>query len=97
MIDHTIGIYVCDHCGGRFGEFNTETGNHSTCDRIAALEAENAKLREALEPFAHPDLCKYTSNNMEGDDSPVFGRDKAILTLGDFRRAAALLAAQEPA
>jgi hypothetical protein len=60
----------------------------------SALLAQQVKdLREALAPFTHPDLCRATSGNIEGDKSPVFGRDKATLTLGDFRKAAALLSA----
>lgn len=58
---------------------------------IDTLTAEVERLREALRPFAHPDLCKQVSGNKQGDDSPVFGRDKATLTLGDFRRARAAL------
>lgn len=49
--------------------------------------------KRALEPFTHPDLSRATSGNIEGDASPVFGRDRAILTLGHFRLAAAALAA----
>lgn len=45
----------------------------------------------ALEVFAHHDLCKQVAGNAQGNDSPVFGRDKALLVLGDFRRAAEAL------
>ena len=40
------GNYYCDYCKGRTGEFNTDTGNHSDCEELAALQAENEKLRE---------------------------------------------------
>lgn len=59
--------------------------------KTAALEAENAALRKALEPFAHPDLCKILSGNTNGDESIVFGRDKANLKLKHFIAARALL------
>lgn len=54
---------------------------------LKRLRAENARLREALRPFTHPDLLKATGGTIQGDDSPVYGRDKAMLKLGDFRRA----------
>lgn len=55
------------------------------------------ELVNALRPFAHDDLCRATSGNIQGDDSPVFGKDKAVLTLGDFRKARSLLARIESA
>lgn len=55
------------------------------------VESENARLRAALKPFTHEDLCAQLSGNAEGNASPVFGRNKAILTLGDFRKARAAL------
>lgn len=58
--------------------------------------AELAALREAaeaLKPFSHPDLCKTLSGNVQGDASQIFGRDDAVITLGDCRRAAVALAA----
>lgn len=56
-------------------------------DTLAALAREVIELREAVRPFTHPDLCSTLSGNRMGDDSPVFGRNNATLTLGDFRRA----------
>jgi hypothetical protein len=50
-----------------------------------------AELEEALRPFTQPDLYMLYNNNVQGDDSPVLVRDKAMLKLGDFRKAAALL------
>lgn len=43
---------------------------------------------EALKPFTHPDLLVSLGGNVEGDDSPVYGRNKAILKLKHFRNAA---------
>ena len=54
------------------------------CDRITALET-------AGRPFAHPDLCKRMASNTRGDDSIIFQRDRATITLGDCKRIAALL------
>jgi len=56
-----------------------------------ALARQVIALREALEPFAHPDLCETLGGNVQGDYSPVYGRNKAILRIGDFRRARARL------
>jgi len=56
-----------------------------------ALARQVIALREALEPFAHPDLCETLGGNVQGDHSPVYGRNKAILRIGDFRRARAPL------
>lgn len=60
---------------------------------LATQSATIERLRKGLAPFAHPDLSKTLGGNIEGDASPVFGRDKAKLTLGDFRRAALALTA----
>ena len=63
-----------------------------TDTQLAAAAQREAELREALEPFAHPDLLKARGGNQEGDASIIFARDDAELKLGDFRRAARLLA-----
>ena len=57
-----------------------------------ALRKENQRLREALRPFAHPDLREILSGNRCGGASIVFGRNKALLTINDFVRADAALA-----
>lgn len=44
-------------------------------------------LEKALQPFSHPDLSQMLSNNVQGEDSIVFQRNDAILTIGDFERA----------
>ena len=55
------------------------------------------ELSEALEPFSHPDLHLIFGGNVQGDNSPVFQRNKAMLTIGDFRRAADALSLAGPA
>lgn len=60
---------------------------------IKDQETKIQGLVEALEPFDHPDLRKIFSGNAQGDDSPVFGRNKAILTIGDFKRLHQILTA----
>lgn len=59
----------------------------TTNNKLADVERQLAQMREAIKPFTHKDLCKPTSG-CKTDSSPVFGRDKALLLLGDFRRAA---------
>jgi len=58
----------------------------SAMQHIKDQETKIQGLVEGLEPFDHPDLRKIFSGNAQGDDSPVFGRNKAILTIGDFKR-----------
>jgi hypothetical protein len=55
----------------------------------AALRDEAVRV---LTPFAHDDLCCALGGNVEGDDSIIFQRVEAALTLGDCRRARAFLA-----
>jgi len=64
-------------------------------ERWRHADTENVRLRAALEPFAHPDLCRPLGGNMVGGDSPVFGRNDALLTLADFQRARAALHPEE--
>lgn len=54
---------------------------------VAAIGNEAIELREALRPFAHPDLCETTGGMVQGLDSPVYGKNKATLFLRDFARA----------
>ena len=57
---------------------------------VQALEAENARLRAALQPLAG----LLTAINEEWpDDRPIYIRNDALLTVGDIRAARALLAA----
>ncbi len=53
-------------------------------------QALDKETIEVLRPFAHPDLHKLFSNNVEGDESIVFQRDKAVLIISDLRKAAEL-------
>jgi len=62
--------------------------------QIQTLQAENAKLKaklevaeKALEPFTHEDLSFKFSNNCQGNESIIFQRNNAILTIGDIKRA----------
>ncbi len=43
MIDENDNFH-CDYCGGREGDFYTETGNHVTCQDLVALRARIAAL-----------------------------------------------------
>lgn len=63
---------------------------------VTPTQAETiAKLREALKPFTHDDLCEMLGGNVEGDESPVFNRNHAMLKLKDFRKARAVLSETE--
>lgn len=59
--------------------------------QLAAANETIELLIKALEPFAHPDLCEQLQGNVQGADSPVFGRNKALLKLGDFQRARTII------
>lgn len=74
------------------------TAYGDTCravDREMRLLADNAALRAALEPFSHDDLCEQLGGNVQGENSPIFGRNRAVLVLGNFRRARAALVAHK--
>ena len=58
---------------------------------ITFLEDRVIKLEKALEPFSHDDLCILLGGNCEGGESKIYGRNKAILKLKDFRKAKELL------
>lgn len=73
-------------------------------ERAEAAERELSEAREglqaglaALTPFAHKDLCKALGGNAEGDTSRIFVRNSAVITLGDCRRARAIVVASETA
>jgi hypothetical protein len=83
MPDCTIRFVECPAGHGRLTATNWVDTGCQTC--------EAKRLREALEPFSHKDLCAILGGNVQGDDSPVFWRNKAILKLGDFRRARSIL------
>lgn len=59
--------------------------------RIKEWEALKVEMIEVLKPFSHRDLSKVCTGNVQGDNSPVFQRDKAMLRLGDFQRVRNLL------
>jgi hypothetical protein len=54
---------------------------------IEGLVERVEQLEKALKPFCHPDFRRLLSGNVQGLNSPVFGRDRAYLTIGDFVQA----------
>ena len=60
-------------------------------ESIAQLRARIAELEAALRPFAHEDFSRVIGGNGHGDDSIIFQRRDAVITLGDCRKAHALL------
>jgi hypothetical protein len=44
------------------------------------------RIRKALEPFLKPQFSEGLGGNVEGDDSPIYERNGAKLTIFDFRR-----------
>lgn len=70
--------------------------------QVVESEAELARVKAALEPFAAFGAEILTSmehhaNFTEGDDSITHGVNDAVVTLGDWRRAAQALQASVPA
>lgn len=85
------------------------TAEASTAAEIATLKAENAGLREALEPFAamgrarmgiaEPDdagFCSTLIDGGTGDPTNGIPCDRTVLTVGDLRRAARALTPTPP-
>ena len=64
---------------------------------VGALRVAYADALAALTPFAHKDLCQALGGNAEGDASRIFVRNSAVITLGDCRRARAIVVASETA
>ena len=64
---------------------------------VGALRVAYADALAALTPFAHADLCKALGGNAEGDTSRIFARNLAVITLGDCRRARAIVASETAA
>jgi len=64
-------------------------------ERAESYKQVAEELGKAITPFTHHDLCEQLGGNSQGDDSPVFGRNKAILKLGYFRIATESLAKLE--
>jgi hypothetical protein len=50
------------------------------------------RLAKATLPFGHDDLCLQLGGNVEGNESPIYARNRAVLKLGDFRAAKEALA-----
>ena len=55
--------------------------------KIAAERAHADRLAEALEPFSDGELCRELGGNVEGEESPVFGRNGVLLKLKHFHNA----------
>ena len=64
--------------------YTTKRLRHEIAQKIAPLEAENKRLRAALEPFAK---LAPTYDPPEGDDDDLCWYHRACPTLGDLRRA----------
>jgi hypothetical protein len=86
-------------------ELNELINDSQKADRLDLellnLQAERDELRAALEPFVQPDLLKPTkgfkpTEGCKYNDSIMYGRDDALLRLGDFRHAAEVLAKYAP-
>ena len=60
-------------------------------EKYEVMKAERDRCRDALRPFAHPALSRLLGGNVQGDESPVYGREDALLKIGDFKRAAEAL------
>ncbi len=67
-------------------------GEMMKTDELARLRASHAELLAALLPFSAEQFSTPYGGNVQGDESPVYARPPAILTIGDFRRARAALA-----
>lgn len=66
---------------------------------VDRLMKENAKLREALEPFARSDMIEWADASSQDDSTVVWtsGPHKLCtdITYGDFRRARVAITAGE--
>ena len=72
------------------------TTTETQAARIAALEAENAALRAALEPFVVWG-AEVTKSDGRPDDRIVFRFDEITVTLGHIRAAITALAGEKGA
>ena len=90
----TIGREDCPHIASvRFSQnpkLSRAMGEANAARLVKCWNCHD-ELVAALRPFAHPDLSRIMGGNVEGDDSIVFRRNEARLTIGDFKRAAAAL------
>ena len=91
MNPKSLAIYIIDTNDSILAERRAEAIDfvNAQADEITTLRAQLAEAREIIKPFTHESLSEQLSGNTIGDDSVVFGRNKAELTLGDFRAARA--------
>ena len=59
------GFFHCDHCQGNSGLFNTVTGNHVDCERLAVLEFNAALMKETLTNISNLDEHSASSPVIE--------------------------------
>ena len=84
--------------GGHYREqYGDRKASEDAIAIVGALRVAYADALAALTPFAHTDLCKALGGNAEGDTSRIFVRNSAVITLGDCRRARAIVVASETA
>ena len=82
--------------GGHYREqYGDRKASEDAIAIVGALRVAYADALAALTPFAHADLCKALGGNAEGDTSRIFVRNSAVITLGDCRRARAIVVASE--
>ena len=82
--------------GGHYREqYGDRKASEDAIAIVGALRVAYADALAALTPFAHADLCKALGGNAEGDTSRIFARNLAVITLGDCRRARAIVVASE--
>ena len=81
--------YLADEVDAELERY--ETARQEDARRLKQVKGELEAMRDALEPFAHPDLCEYLPSNKDGGNSPLFQRNKAVITINDCRQAAAAL------
>jgi len=77
----------CEQCS--YTDLNSY--GHSRTKIISKLREKITDLEKALEPFAHEDLSILLGGNVEGDNSPVYQRNKAKLFIRNFKLAKELL------
>ena len=94
------GPGICPSCDcGDFGLQKTQRQGHELVaahERLAALERENARLREALDPFAAwGDVFEQDHDGKKIQLGPK--QHGWFITVGQFRRARAAIAKTEAA
>ena len=76
--------FYCVECDRDFTSTVRLLGHHAF--EIHKQLHVTAKLREAVAPFLKPQFVEILGGNVQGDDSPLYARNGATLTIGDFRR-----------